>query len=555
MISWLTILPCITLAFGVVLLARGLRGTRSGQSPHCARCDFDLTGLDAARAGVPARCPECGSPTDARRAVILGDRRGQPGSLWSGAVLLAFSVSVPFYLLTGPRMNWFAVVPTGALIGWADSSGNRTANSAATELLRRHAAEPLDGSELRRFFDACVARGEPLPGPSASLVWGPLLDAAYDAGVVDAGRQEAHLRVLFGPAERTYDRLPAITLAGEPFPGAPGPGGPGLDLTPMLPFERSWSSRRRSFGVVATLEHAAMDGEPLSLVGSGAADRPSRWVRYGALPGSTMLDLPAPSPSLGAFAPDPGRHTLELRWRLGIYRIDEDDADTAPLTRPPDFTLHTSLTHQFLVASSVEEVVRIVTPDQPDAPPPPSLVLDGPDAAIVVTQRRPLADGQGWLYELSVTLRREPRTSEADYAVLGVGHLEIDGRPFESVDPRGVLAPGPEEARPRGSGPRFYDPAPSAGPSRSRRFDGNPRPVVLQVLDLPRVDRADLVITPTPRLVLDRPTSFPEQAYWGGRIVLRGVPLDWSAIDLAGQSAQQPVPQPEPAGRRPGSDH
>jgi len=38
---------------GAILLALGLRVRRRGETPHCRRCDYALTGLAS-----PERCPE-----------------------------------------------------------------------------------------------------------------------------------------------------------------------------------------------------------------------------------------------------------------------------------------------------------------------------------------------------------------------------------------------------------------------------------------------------------------------------------------------------------------
>ena len=78
---------------GAVLCIGGLRGIRVDDHPLCRRCGYDLVG----HAERPARCPECGSNTQAPLAVVLGNREVDRGRLLAGVSLIVLS-SMPLAL-------------------------------------------------------------------------------------------------------------------------------------------------------------------------------------------------------------------------------------------------------------------------------------------------------------------------------------------------------------------------------------------------------------------------------------------------------------------------
>ncbi|MCO6439178.1 MAG: hypothetical protein J5J06_18970 [Phycisphaerae bacterium] len=51
----------------IALVAFGWRGVRQGDTPHCRRCDYNLTGNET------GQCPECGRPVE--QGVVFGERR------------------------------------------------------------------------------------------------------------------------------------------------------------------------------------------------------------------------------------------------------------------------------------------------------------------------------------------------------------------------------------------------------------------------------------------------------------------------------------------------
>src|SRR4051812_11886041 len=83
----LVVLPATALLLGIALLARGMRGRRVGDHPHCRPCGFDLFGLPPAQ----VRCPECGADLLAgpAKAVAIGRRLRRVPSLSAGLALLA----------------------------------------------------------------------------------------------------------------------------------------------------------------------------------------------------------------------------------------------------------------------------------------------------------------------------------------------------------------------------------------------------------------------------------------------------------------------------------
>ncbi len=73
----------IPLVLGLWLLVRGLRPKRRGDTPYCAACGYNLTGL------AGELCPECGEDYRQTGGTVYGTRRSRPLSTIGGAMCLA----------------------------------------------------------------------------------------------------------------------------------------------------------------------------------------------------------------------------------------------------------------------------------------------------------------------------------------------------------------------------------------------------------------------------------------------------------------------------------
>src|SRR5687768_17277287 len=60
------------LLLGLVLVKLAYFPRRRGNTPHCRKCNYTLTGLSS------ERCPECGQPLDDNVAVVHGERPRRP---------------------------------------------------------------------------------------------------------------------------------------------------------------------------------------------------------------------------------------------------------------------------------------------------------------------------------------------------------------------------------------------------------------------------------------------------------------------------------------------
>src|SRR5688572_10990574 len=91
------------------MFVRGVRVRRRGETPHCRKCDYPLTGLTE-----PSQCPECGAKLTETRAVAYGERYRRRRLAWAGATVMLLA-AVPLSLVaTGAarRFDWYRLRPT-----------------------------------------------------------------------------------------------------------------------------------------------------------------------------------------------------------------------------------------------------------------------------------------------------------------------------------------------------------------------------------------------------------------------------------------------------------
>lgn len=86
--SGLFLLALLLLFIAPFLIWFGIRGRRVGDHPYCRRCGFDLFG----RSKNTTQCSECGANLNARRAMVIGERRRRPIPIFVGLILLLVGI-------------------------------------------------------------------------------------------------------------------------------------------------------------------------------------------------------------------------------------------------------------------------------------------------------------------------------------------------------------------------------------------------------------------------------------------------------------------------------
>lgn len=160
---------------GAVLLAIGLRGRLVSTHPHCRACGFDLAGLPP-DPGEP-RCPECGQPLSARRAVAPGRRRRRwvPLAAASACLLLAVGVAGAFAWAAATGYDWNTVKPVWWLELDAASSDPARAVPAGVELAARAINAELTPGQLDRTIEHALSAQASRPG-----AWAPELGDMFE---------------------------------------------------------------------------------------------------------------------------------------------------------------------------------------------------------------------------------------------------------------------------------------------------------------------------------------------------------------------------------------
>jgi predicted RNA-binding Zn-ribbon protein involved in translation (DUF1610 family) len=152
---------------GVVMIVRGLRGRRVGNTPHCKRCDYvvDEALLAAAfgrGAAASPKCPECGAVLRAGDAIRQGERRRRPMLAVAGLVLLL--VGVPVVMAgAGGFLSSTAITkhaPTGLLLWQVRQGTQRMVDGGLAELVARNINGKLVATEQREILDSLIERFE-----------------------------------------------------------------------------------------------------------------------------------------------------------------------------------------------------------------------------------------------------------------------------------------------------------------------------------------------------------------------------------------------------------
>ena len=152
---------------GLLVCVFGLRGRREGDTPHCRKCAYNLTGLTS------ERCPECGSPVSGRN-VVRGVYRPRWTPLVAGAAVvlgcgwMLGGVAYPHVRMLNVRHHY----PFQWLI-----DGLRTGDRLSyCELLRRDSVGSLSESETNQFIEMALAEQQRSSTPINRQSWMFLLE-------------------------------------------------------------------------------------------------------------------------------------------------------------------------------------------------------------------------------------------------------------------------------------------------------------------------------------------------------------------------------------------
>jgi hypothetical protein len=152
-VSVVYLLPFIALPLlllGFELLRRGRWPRRVGTTPHCRKCAYILTGLEA------DRCPECGNII-AGGGILVGERHRRPALAWIGAILTLLGLALLVLIASGTlsRVDWNRYKPLSWLLRQADSPVPVDSTYAWAEIQRRVTGNLLSDSQQ----DMLVERG------------------------------------------------------------------------------------------------------------------------------------------------------------------------------------------------------------------------------------------------------------------------------------------------------------------------------------------------------------------------------------------------------------
>jgi hypothetical protein len=205
----------VPLLLGVRVVRRSGR-RRVGATPHCGRCEYDLT------ANVSAVCPECGLDLTVAN-VRRGARAPHRGQLALGVALVAVGLFLggAFGARFVGTYDWYRLRPTGWLIGDAGARDPATGGRAWAELVRRRGAGGLseeDEARLTRFaLDEQANARQANPAKSKSPILQELLDYLGMRAV--AGKlDEGQTRQFFESTITPRVRVRRVVRAGDKYP-------------------------------------------------------------------------------------------------------------------------------------------------------------------------------------------------------------------------------------------------------------------------------------------------------------------------------------------------
>lgn len=151
--------------FGLV----GAGRTRDGNTPRCAKCEYDLSG--APEPADPAdKCPECGALFRERRGIATGTKTTHPRLIVAGVLLIAVQFIYLALAMRSPRtvMAWYVpYLPTSSLIAEVSGAPRGFTMDEWAELSTRALTPPQQARLAEGLIDLRKRRGflDPTAGP------------------------------------------------------------------------------------------------------------------------------------------------------------------------------------------------------------------------------------------------------------------------------------------------------------------------------------------------------------------------------------------------------
>jgi hypothetical protein len=156
-VAAITIAAAVVALLGALLTLRGLRPPRSGDTPYCRKCGYNLTGRD--RTAALARCSECGAELAGPRAVILGERHVRRGLTVAGLICLLLGLTPLTVVIvdTVRKVDWYVYKPTRWVLADARNPNATLADRAFQEMNRRRRAGTLTAAQATDWIECCLA--------------------------------------------------------------------------------------------------------------------------------------------------------------------------------------------------------------------------------------------------------------------------------------------------------------------------------------------------------------------------------------------------------------
>jgi hypothetical protein len=329
--------------FGVALLWIGLRGRVVNDHPICRVCRFDLVGLAS-----PAKCPECGADLSRPRAVRIGERRRRRLPLCIGTSFLLLLIvgggAVGWAQARG--YDWNRVKPVWLLIREGEGAGDKRADAALKELLRRQSISKLSASQASDVVRAGLRYQADAHKAWRSL-WGDLIECEQMAGRLKDQDFEAFCRHAVLPELQVRPRI----VVGSPAQIA-------MTLNSRV-------GTHTLVGCSATRMRVEIGEHKIQSGTSGMTFAPD-CTRIGTFVHSAQTIRIAPSDMGGIFLQDsdstfdkPGKQTVRMAWRLRVGPRDLSVTNSIDFTGP-GVTWNEELTRDIEVVQEKDDPIELV---------------------------------------------------------------------------------------------------------------------------------------------------------------------------------------------------
>jgi len=496
------------------LLILAWRGKRVGDAPHCRKCGFDLSGKRESE----TRCPECGRDVSQASAVRAGARHKRPFALWAGVILILCGVGgLSLSVIGTTRALPLNQRPNSVLIAQV-LLGDESAE-LATELESRYTLGKLSNAELSRIAGPIVGMfASADPDVFDQSAWRTLLDDAVLAGLLTDAQHQRYTRAVLescwfeGRLREWYVRTDR----------------PIWRYGPIAFFDRRPSADEPILAINYPVR-IVMNGEPQPITPrtrrNGDADigysyrewRPNGSSASASLTPSRGID--AGTWQIGPLPP--GRYNFEVEYQYEFY-----------LDGPKPNQQSNVLTRQELgepdaVTRTVYRSFVIIYEDPAEALPLVDSSWDLPVPVIELASVSVSPHDETW-YQLDTPMQRAP--ADGDRALVCADlSAELNGRLVSLYWWPMTIQRNLHASSFWPNDPNEYDHANAIRHGNNKFY--------IRKAQLPRSESIDLVLAPN----LEEAANLNRfDVLWNEPILLKDVPLDWSAVDEAEAGSAAP---------------